>query len=49
MLGKGLIDRKIGKLFLLKAMEQPDHMIDMLIILSVNFCLCRIIYQVKNW
>ena len=31
-----------------KAMEQPDHMIDMVIILSVNFCTCKIRYQVKN-
>ena len=29
-------------------MEQTDHMIDMVIILSVKFCQCKIIYQVKN-
>ena len=28
--------------------EQPEHMIDMVIILSVNFCPCKIKYQVKN-
>ena len=31
-----------------KAMDQPDHMIDMVILLSVNFCPCKIRYQVKN-
>ena len=29
-------------------MEQPDHMIDIVIIFSVNFCPCKIRYQVKN-
>ena len=29
-------------------MDQPDHMIDMVIILSVNFCPCKIRYQVNN-
>ena len=29
-------------------MEQPNHMIDMVIILSVNFCLFKIRDQVKN-
>ena len=28
-------------------MEQLDHMIDMMIILSINFCPCKIRYQVK--
>ena len=28
-------------------MDQPDHMIDMGILLSVNFCPCKIRYQNK--
>ena len=32
----------------LKAMDQPDHMIDMVIFLSVKFYPCKIKYQVKN-
>ena len=32
----------------IKAMEQPDHMIDMVIIMSGNFCPCKERYQVKN-
>ena len=28
----------------LKAMYQPDHMIDMVIYISVNFCPCKIRY-----
>ena len=32
----------------LKAMEQPDNIIDKVIILSVNFCSCIIRYKVKN-
>ena len=31
-----------------KATEQPDHMIDMVIFLSVNFFPCKIKYQVEN-
>ena len=33
---------------ILKAMKQPDHMVDLVIILSVNFCPCKIKYQIKN-
>ena len=29
-------------------MEKLDHMIDIMIILSVNFCPCKMRYQVKN-
>ena len=29
-------------------MDQPDHMIDMVISLSVHFCPCKIRYQVKS-
>ena len=29
-------------------MDQPNHMIDMVIILSVKFCACKIRYRVKN-
>ena len=30
-------------------MEQPDHMVDIVIILSVNFKSCKISYQVGKW
>ena len=30
-------------------MDQPDDMIDKVIILSVNFCLFKITYQVTNF
>ena len=32
----------------LMAMDQPDHMIDMVIFSTENFCPCKIRYQVKN-
>ena len=31
-----------------KAMDQLEHIIDMIIFLPVNFCLCEIKFQVKN-
>ena len=32
----------------IKTMEQPNHMIDMVIYLYVNFYPCKIRHQVKN-
>ena len=31
-----------------KTMEQPDHMMDMVVTLSLNFCPCKVWYRSKN-
>ena len=41
------IDQKLGYEF--KAMEHPDDIIDMVIILTVNVCPCKRRYKLWNW
>ena len=39
---------KLTKNNTFKAVDQPDHMIDIVIFLPVKYCLCKIWYQVKH-